>query len=467
MYMSWSGVSVRSILVLLSLLNISFIAIGSWLPFNFHRLSLSEFIVHFGDSSLSNQSTDDAAVNTVITIPLAFFVFAYLNDLNPCSRVWKLANAFFSLLFIVVFSFFIEFSQVWFVGRFPSYRDVQCQFVGATIGLGIALVLSERFTSWLTKSIDLRKNTSRLEWMLECYLLGLVLYSVFPLDLITSVSELWDKFQDGKIEIVPRIRGRGGLLEFLYRSFTGVLRYVPVGFLFSFKRFRTDDRLSILHGFLFGAAISCIVEIAQVFLRTRVASGFDAFLGIFGAFIGLILSSSLHSESKTLNESDSLQFSERSGFHALWMILAVGLYSVFLAMIFWYPYDFTYDGYIVRNGLGFLLHHPFDSVFRGEPIRTIFAGIHKFLWFFPLGFLTGTLFWTSTRCDLPKFILVIVSVCFLGAIAFVVEIVQILLPGRAVGIADFLLCFSGALGGFFLSFFGFLSSIIIRAPFPK
>jgi VanZ family protein len=136
-------------------------------------------------------------------------------------------------------------------------------------------------------------------------------------------------------------------------------------------------------------------------------------------------------------------------------------------MIFWYPYDFTYEGYIVRDGLDFLLHHPFDSVFRGEPIRTIFAGIHKFLWFFPLGFLTGTLFWPSTRCDFPRFILVIVSVCFLGAIAFVVEIVQILLPGRAVGIADFVLCFSGALGGFFLSLFGFLSQFIIRAPFPK
>lgn len=439
------------------LLNVGFIAVGSWVPFDFHLFSLSEgldrFYARFAESLSNTPSKDDVAINTVITIPLAFLVFSYLEALSPPSFFWKVANCIQCLLYALVLSILVEFSQVWFEGRVPSYHDVKYQFSGAIVGLGAALFVSNRFTGWLSRSFELRKTTSRIEWILEGYLLGLFLYSVLPFDLITSVGELWDKYRDKGIEIAPAIGWGDTLPSVVFRVFAGAARYVPVGVLFSIKRNHAGGRLSPAEAFMFGAVIPCCIEFAQLFLRSRIASVFDVLIGAFGVLLGLISCRWLQREHDSFDRDDPQSIVARRRFGVSEMVLAAVLYCIFLVLIFWYPYNFIYDGDLLRSRLRIVIRHPFDSVFAGNTLRAIFAGVFKFVWFSPLGLILGILVCRVARGSVRTFIWILFICLFMALFSSIVEIVQILLPGRSVGLADFLLCFLGSLVGLFAACF--------------
>jgi VanZ family protein len=452
------------------LLNVGFIAVGSWVPFDFHVFSLSEgmdrFYVRFAESLANTPSKDDVAINTVITIPLAFLVFSYLEALCPCSLFWRVANCVQCIIYILILSILVEFSQVWFEGRVPSYHDVKYQFFGAIVGLGVALFFSRRFIGWLCKSFELRKTTSRIEWALDGYLLGLFLYSVLPFDLITSVGELWDKYLDKGIEIAPAVGGTDALPSIMLRVFSGSVRYVPVGLLFSIKRNHSGGRMSLAEAFMFGAVMPCGIEFAQLFLRGRIASVFDVLIGSFGVTLGLIIGRWFQCEHVPNVSDDSQVIVTRQRFVVPEIFLAAVLYCVFLVLIFWYPYNFIYDGNLLRRRLGFVINHPFDSVFAGNTLRAFFAGIHKMVLFLPLGLLLGILLCRVARGAIWTLIWMLCIFLFMALFSSVVEILQVLLPGRSVGVADVLQCFLGALVGLCFAFFIFRKRIGISERTP-
>ncbi len=417
---------------------------GSLVPFRFESISwtdaLAQFRAMFDAPWRVPGSRVDWSVNFLITVPLGFCgMGAWLADRSSSLRLTAAAATV--LILGTAFSFAVEFAQVWFAGRVPSLKDVAAQSLGTLTGIAAWMLGGRRFTRWLRAYSALHAPREKFDWFLQAYVLGFVLYSLLPLDVITTPRELVAKYESGKFELIPFSYHHASAREAVYAYATDLLLCIPIG-LWAVTAWcrRGAAARSGLAGVLLGVLVVAGTETLQALIVTRYTSTTDLLLGACGVLIGVVVRRAGHRRSADRLVTSEPRASERS---AVWLVLAVG-YAVLLPAVFWAPYEFTHDVELVKERLQSFFSPLFVRMQSGSDLQAIFSAIRKFAWFMPLGVLAGVGIARLPVGRAARRWLLGLGTLGVFAVALGVELGQVLLPEAFADLTDALICFAGA-----------------------
>ena len=133
----------------------------------------------------------------------------------------------------------------------------------------------------------------------------LVIYSVLPLDLTISPTELYHKFRDGRVVLRPLI-WKEFFPQQLSNTLGNALLFATVGMLAASWRGAFLKDRPLLRAVLWGFCLSLGIETMQLFVLSRFTKASDIVLGTLAAAIGGGTSVLLSSRSRSL-----LQHSKR------------------------------------------------------------------------------------------------------------------------------------------------------------
>lgn len=398
-----------------------FVVYGSWVPLNFSPLSLGDAFQHFSALPFADQAIDSAtdwATNIILLIPFTFLL-GHLIKLNLPNN-GKLLSVFLASVVGIVLAFFLEFTQIYFPPRTVSQKDILALSLGGLIGATAQLRWGELVGQWLDTLWRAEQGRSGLVKFLHLYLLVVFLFSILPLDLTVSVVDIYHKWIEGRLILVPFSGLKGGSAEILYELGTDVLIWIPVGLLLAMERRSSPIRTAIYVG-----ALAMAIEFAQLFIYSRVTDITDPLLAALGGGLGGYLASR---DEKLLN---FISACSSAFWYRAWLAWALTMIAVF-----WFPFDFSVEYGLIKNVREMLTRMPFLSLYQGTEFRAINEIIRKIALFVPGGLILGLAASKSKgskRVDWPLLLLV----------ASIIEFGQLFLPGKVADTTDILLFFIG------------------------
>lgn len=401
-----------------------FLVYGSLVPMHLQPLSLAQGWQAFLDlpgPGWRDGERVDLAVNFLLTVPLAFLL-AHLarTSVGAMSRMlgWLLVGPAVALL-----SLGVEFAQVFFPPRDPSWTDVVAQWAGAVAGLGLQALLGPAFARLLARLAQRDSARTRGHAWLALYLALMLAFSLMPLDLSLSPVELYRKWRDGRVLLVPFSGPWPGGLEFAYELLTDVLVWVPVGLLWRVDGSGRGLREVVLRVLLAAAAI----ELAQLPVLSRVSDLTDVLTAALGGALGAVLPAGLDAV-KAWTPARREAWLGR----LWWVWLAVAVLAL------WLPLNFALPAEGLGAALAGLLRMPFQTYFYQGEFHALNEILRKLLLFLPGGLLVGAraLLATPGARRGP-------GLGTMWALAFGLEAGQLFLPTK---VADFTDAVLGGLG---------------------
>jgi glycopeptide antibiotics resistance protein len=366
------------------------------------------------------QSRTDLAANFLLSVPLAFGA-AYLVS-SVASRNWRWGLNTLLWPALVLLSVGVEFGQVFFPPRTPSWTDVAMQVLGSTAGLALYAGFGAR-AHGLVATLSARLPVAqRLERWLFVYLLLLLVWQMMPLDLSLSLVELYRKWRDGRVLLLPFTALPAGTWEALYEIGTDVLLWLPVGALWwlSLKRPGLTGVLGR------GVAVVAAVEFAQLFVLSRVTDLTDVFTGSFGVVAGAALARSLR---RWRRWPEQRQRALLHGALALWAVGAVA--------VLWVPFNFELARGSAAAWWDAVSRLPFSTYMQRTEYGALAEILRKLLVFLPGGLLLALAARGPAPAAAPRLLA-------MGALAGLLEAGQVLLPAKVADLTDAAL---GLLGG--------------------
>src|SRR5688572_17710527 len=181
-----------------------FAVYGSLVPLLYHHVELEDAIRQFRNlpplwTGMGTRA--DWVANILLFIPLTFFwMGAWTCDRG---RLAKTMAAVVLAVLATTAAIALEFTQIWFSGRTVSRNDIVAETMGGGLGIVVWLAIGPRIVAWLRRYSSDREPRSAMRWLLGAYLVGFGIYSVIPLDLTISVTELYGKYRRGAVLLVP------------------------------------------------------------------------------------------------------------------------------------------------------------------------------------------------------------------------------------------------------------------------
>jgi glycopeptide antibiotics resistance protein len=399
---------------------LAFFVYGSWAPLELAVQTPGAAWQHFLALPApwqGGQSQTDLAANFLLTVPLAFGAAYLVSSLAP--RNWR--GVLYTLLLpaLVLLSVGVEYGQVFFPPRTPSWTDVAMQMLGSTAGLALYAGLGAR-AHGLVAGLSARLPVAqRLERWLFVYLLLLLVWQMMPLDLSLSPVELYRKWRDGRVVLLPFSALPAGTWEILYEVGTDMLLWLPVGALWGLS-LKRPGLIALLGR---GVAVVAAVEFAQLFVVSRVTDLTDLFTGSFGVVAGAALARSLQ------RGPESRQRALLHGALALWVVGAVA--------VLWVPFNFELARGSASAWWGAVSRLPFSTYLQRTEYGALAEILRKLLVFLPGGLLLALAARGPAPSAAPRLLA-------LGALALVLEAGQVLLPAKVADLTDAAL---GLLGG--------------------
>ncbi len=166
----------------------------------------------------------------------------------------------------------IEFTQLFFPQRTVSQNDIFAEALGGFIGVLAWWGAGGRFVDWLQSWQHTHARAALAERLAWAYLAGVLVYNVLPLDLTISLVEIFHKWQDGKVNLIPFGRLPGDAAYALYEIATDALIWVPLALLW-----RLDGTRSAWRAWSMALATAVALEIMQLFVFSRVSDVTDLF----------------------------------------------------------------------------------------------------------------------------------------------------------------------------------------------
>ncbi|HHM05068.1 MAG TPA: VanZ family protein [Gammaproteobacteria bacterium] len=416
-----------------------FIIYGSFVPFAFTAKPLAEAWMnfrHIGDSGLTASRTD-FATNVILYIPLAFLL---------CSACWRVTHtAARVLLPLIVFGVCalvtvgIEFLQQFFPPRTPSIYDIYANLAGAGAGVMLAWLLGTRFVSWVSHWSQLHRTGGMAQKLLYAYVLVIFAYSVLPLDLTISPIELFHKWREGRVNLIPFAFGYDSTASAFYQLATDAALWVPVAMLCRLTR-KSRQR-----SFAFVVGAATVLELAQLFVYSRVTDTTDIVTAMAGGGLGVAAADML-SRFGWL-KLDASQTPARQTHLTLWWTLALGAWLITLAALFWFPFDFRTERAFLLERSKHINLIPFASYYFSTEFRAVTEIIHKLVFFAPLGALLA---WPAMRLRFSKWHgpYIAGAMAVLAVTPAMIELGQLALPGKVVDVTDWGLSLTGGLAGY-------------------
>lgn len=426
----------RALLFWLGLPYLAFVIYGSLVPLDYHALPWDTAVARFREIpfyQLGIGSRADWMANLLLFIPLTFLwtgAFAH-------GRGLALALILTPLLWLaaLALSVGIEFTQLFFPQRTVSQNDIAAEALGAFIGILCWWGFGSRLLAWHNAWLREREPAALAERLAWFYLAILIAYNVLPLDLTLSMVEVYHKWQEGKLNLIPFAGLPTEPAQLLFELAVDCLIWAPLAWAWHARSGRDS-----LGAWRMTFLAACALEFMQLFVYSRVSDITDLFTAALGAAAGAWLG--------------RRQFANRSRYKAAatathWLRFGLVMAWIPLLMaVFWYPYDFRAEGDFVRERLTFLERVPFEVYYFGTEFRAITEVFHKTLFFAPLGALLA--WWVSGLSWRWRSYAAVAAWLGIVLTALGVELGQVLLPGKYPDTTDWFLESVGGLLGYLL-----------------
>lgn len=421
----------RGLLLWLGLLYLLFVIYGSLVPLEYQAIPLELAIERFQQIpflDLGIGSRADWVANLLLFIPLAFFWTGALTH-GRGDLAAMLLTAFVWLAGTAL-ALGIEFTQLYFPQRTVSQNDLFAETLGGIIGGLCWWGFGQHVLNWHAGwRRDSHTGTlpERLAWAGFVLLVG---YNVLPLDLTLSAVEIYHKWTEGKVHLIPFASLPGDPVQAVFELAMDVVIWVPLAWAWHAHPGRTTAqvlRMTLL------AVLA--LEFMQLFVYSRVSDVTDLLTGGFGAWLGTLLGQRRFGRTQT----------RASGGGPLRFFAALAWLPV-LTLVFWYPFDFNADPGFVQDRAQFLQKVPFETYYYGTEFRAITEVFHKTLFFAPLGALLA--WWVGGLSRYWRKAAAAASMLLILAAALGIELGQMLLPGKFPDTTDVLLEALGAFMGY-------------------
>lgn len=437
MHLVWAG-----------LIYLLFVIYGSLVPLDFKAMPLSDAVAAFKRVpflQLGIQSRADWVANLLLFIPLTFFWCGVVG--HGRGVLVRVASSVIVMSAAVALCVGIEFTQLFFPPRTVSQNDMLAETLGGLLGVLAWWIYGERWVRWHHSWHHAKAPDAISQRLAMAYLLVTLAYGVLPLDLTVSGVELFHKWREGKLNLLPFASLPSEPAFAFYELFTDVLLWVPLAFLWRMQRGRNAFQAWKM---VFGMV--CLLEFLQLFVYSRSSDVTDLFTGAAGAALGVWLAVRTGAVQGVVRE---LEFQPKSVLprrkqvvFSWWPLILAFLWLIVLVVVFWYPFNFHTDSMYLRERLDFLSHVPFVAYYYGTEFRAITEVFHKTLFFAPLGallarFVVGTPWMWRGYAAFSAFILLL-------SVPMGVELGQMLLPDKNPDTTDWALeCLGGILGYIF------------------
>lgn len=437
------------VLLLASLLLSGFAAYASVVPFRWARIGRDEAWQRardFADSSPAPISKSDFAANVLLFLPIAF---VWQGTFCPGRRpfAWAILAPPLVATLCLVLSVAVELAQFWCVTRVPSPSDVLAHFLGTAFGILAWIACGPIMLRWLGRYPSRQRPKQQVDWLLEAYAVGLVLYSVLPLELSPSPAALARKLRDGQINLVP---GRdlswtpAGLGE-LVRD---ILLFVPIGMLArSWRVPRGAAVRSFAASLVQGVGLAVAVETVQAMIDQRTASVTDLLSAAVGVAIGSWCIARWRADLLATPEEPPRATSRQAWAAAL---LAIG-YGGWLVYFFCQPIAPIRDSELIRARWEAFHWIPFASLQIGSEFNAINQVLRKCLLFAPLGVLASLAIAGTTRRRWSRTLAMGVALLLISGLGLGIELLQVFLPPHVPDITDVLLYAVGGAAGLLIT----------------
>ena len=252
-------------------------------------------------------------------------------------------------------------------------------------------------------------------------------FSVLPLDLTLSPVELYHKWTDGRIILMPFPAHKDGVAQTIYKYASDLIVWTPLGLLWSIQKPLSLGQI-VLRGLLFGL----LIEFFQLFVYSRVTNTTDVLMAGTGAALGFAIHKTAGAYAGSVT--------------TLMLRHAKALYLgsvVLVLVVFWFPFNFEwglFNGSAVWNVFS---RPPLALYYFTSEWHATNELLRKVGFFLPLG---ATLALATNRGAVGRGGSVAEAwpVCL---IALLVEAGQLMLPGKVADLTDVMLeSLGGAIG---------------------
>jgi len=433
------------VLLITCLLYTSFVIYGSLVPLDFVYLPWNEALIKFQNIRYLNLgigSRADWVANILLFIPLTFLWAAFFHQRSDSFHYFI---ALVILIIAATLSVSIEFTQLFFPQRTVSRNDIIAEITGAIAGIAIWRLYGQHFNIWLKRWTTSRESAGRYEQLLYIYIAIIFGYNLLPLDLTNSPVEIYHKWVDGKVHIIPFFSSfENGISSFLYGIFVDIIIWAPVPFLWILSAKKT-----LAQAFKWSWLSALLLEFLQLFVYSRVSDSADLITAALGSGLGIYIASKYHplTVHSTAPEKASITGTHKAFKAPLIPLGLIAGWSAILLLIFWFPYDFRIEPQLIKERLPQLFKAPFSAYYYGTEFRAITSLLSKLAFFFPLGALLAYL-----KASLPKSwpgsLITTCLILFIMGVATIVELGQLLLPVKSIDSADIFVAIAGGLIGY-------------------
>ena len=429
---SSAAVSLQRLTVGALLAYLVFVVYGSLVPLNFQPLALCEAWVRFQQApllQLGMASRADLVANLLLFIPLAWLMRESLATKRPPGLLLTAAL----WLLCVCLAIAIEFTQEFFPGRTVSLNDPLAESAGAALGLLLHHFRGPSVHRWLAGWWLAEQAQPFARRLLHGYLVLLLVFALMPLDLSFNPADLYQKFKQGRLHLLPLADLPADPAQAAYDLLTDVLVWLPVGLLW-----RIDGRLP-LQVLLRGWMLAALLELLQLFVFTRVTSLTDVLSGGLGCWIGALCLPAVWraAPDETAGMAAGTQSALRSGWIIAW--------AVAVPALFWYPYQADWSGAFLAERWQQAFRVPFATYYMGSEYHALNELLRKLLVFLPGGLLWA--YWTAAAPAWRQPALHRTGAVGALVMAMLVETGQLVLPGKVADLTDLALETAGALVG--------------------
>ena len=266
---------------------ILFVVYGSLVPLDFRALDLGVAWQRFLQTpmlALGVEQRADWLANGVLYVPVGFLsALVLMGEKAGTGRLLgrRLLGWLGAMALGMGLALLVEFCQLFFPQRTVSLNDLLAEGIGTFIGATLG---------WLGGPwLRVFASTLQSRWpavvgsLLPAYGIALVLFSLFPFDLLLSTQELANKIQ-GPLWgwwLAPAEAGSGSLRA-VARMLAEICLIVPLGWLWA----RRVRGASSMQAVLLGALLGLVLEAAQLLVASGVSQGVSVMARAAGWWLG-------------------------------------------------------------------------------------------------------------------------------------------------------------------------------------
>ncbi|MES2537529.1 MAG: VanZ family protein [Pseudomonadota bacterium] len=417
---------------------LAFVIYGSLVPLDFHHRNWEEARLAFSRIrylDLGIQSRADWVANILLFIPLAFLWLGLVW--HPRNWGARILASVFILATCAALSIGIEFTQLFFPPRTVSQNDIVAETAGAGIGIVLWWSHGERMSRFVCDWLAAKGNRGTTQRLLYVYLFFLFGYNLLPLDLTISPVEIYHKWREGRVILIPFGFVFADPAQEFYGLVSDMAIWAPAAFLWRLSSSRKPLSILLL---VIGAAV--LLEFLQLFVYSRVSNVTQIITAALGASAGVALANLFVKEKQAIFAS----MAGNSGAprrRGPWLALIV-IWLAVLACVFWYPFNFQFSQQAASAAVPGFFKVPFIAYYYGTEYRAVTEVLHKTGFFFPLGLVLAI---ALPRRPHLAWVLTGLALAALG-----IEAGQALLPGKHADITDWILETAGALAGYLMMY---------------